>query len=123
VIETTTLPAPSGAHQRLARQMIERRRLRARFFDSQFFGEQGWDLLLLLFAHQSQPISVDEAGEALQSGASTVMVMARLLASHGLVTLEDSLGRWDEIPIRLSAEGGRKVADYLDQVDHAGLLG
>lgn len=103
--------------------MIERRRLRASYFDAQFFGEHGWDLLLLLFSRHGRPTSIDAAATALHLTPSTVMVMARLLVSHELVEQGDSPGSWGEIPLRLTREGQRRVSEYLDHVNSDGLFG
>ncbi len=119
-------PSPSAAeaaYEHLALQMIERRRLRASFFDAQFFGEHGWDLLLQLFACHPRQISIDSAAAALELTPSTVMVMARLLVSHGLVEQGDSLGRWGEIPLRLTEQGHNRVREYLARLHSGGLIG
>lgn len=112
---STALTA-SAPHRRFAQQMIARRRLRAQFFDSQFFGEHGWELLLSLFAREDGVATIDDAAQSLQTSNSTVMVMARLLASHGLLHLGDSDGNWDEIPLRLSENGFARVRKYLDHL-------
>lgn len=106
---------------RAAARIIERRRLRARFFDGQFFGEHGWDLLLFLFARQPQAIMVQAAADALGVSASTITVVARLLASHGLVESGDSTGGWNEIPLRLTESGLAQIQAYLEQVELGGL--
>lgn len=106
----------SAAFDQAALRIIERRRLRIRFFDSQFFGEHGWDLLLLLFAQHPQPTTIVEAGRLLELSPSTVMVMARLLSSHGLVTHGDSDGAWEDIPLRLAEAGEAQVRGYFEQI-------
>ncbi len=109
-------PTASASHRRFARQIIECRRLRAQYFDSQFFGEHGWELLLNLFARDDGISTIDQAAQALQTSNSTVMVMARLLASHGLVHQGDSDGEWGEIPLRLSENGFARIRKYLEQL-------
>ena len=115
-------PTASAPHRRLAQQMIDRRRLRAQFFDSQFFGEHGWELLLSLFTHESGIATVERSAQLLQISSSTVMVMARLLASHGLVHQGDSDGDWGEIPLHLSENGFARVRKYLENLEVDGLV-
>jgi hypothetical protein len=119
---SSTAPTASAPHRRFAQQMIERRRLRAQFFDSQFFGEHGWELLLNLFAHDDGVATIDQAAQSLQTSNSTVMVMARLLASHGLVHQGDSDGNWGDIPLRLSENGFARVRKYLEHLQHDQLV-
>lgn len=102
--------------------MIERRRLRAQFFDSQFFGEHGWELLLNLFATEDGVTTIERAAGALETCNSTVMVMARLLASHGLVHQGDSDGNWGEIPLRLSENGFARVRKYIEHLHNDQLV-
>ena len=115
-------PTASASHRRFAQQMIDRRRLRAQFFDSQFFGEHGWELLLNLFTRDNGVTTIDRAAQALQTSNSTIMVMARLLASHGLVHQGDSDGEWGEIPLRLSENGFARVRKYLENLEVDGLV-
>lgn len=115
-------PTASAPHRRLAQQMIDRRRLRAQFFDSQFFGEHGWELLLSLFTRENGVTTIDRAARALQTSSSTIMVMARLLASHGLVHQGDSDGEWGDIPLRLSENGFARVRKYLENLEVDGLV-
>jgi hypothetical protein len=115
-------PTASASHRRFAKQMIERRRLRTQFFDSQFFGEHGWELLLTLFARDDGVSTIEQAGQALQTSSSTVMVMARLLASHGLVHQGDSDGEWGNIPLRLSENGFARVRKYLEHLQNDQLV-
>jgi hypothetical protein len=112
----STAPTASVPHRRFARQIIERRRLRAQFFDTQFFGEHGWELLLHLFARDDGETTIDFAAQSLHVSASTVMVMARLLAGHGLVQQGDSDGNWGDIPLRLSENGFARVRKYLEHL-------
>lgn len=109
-------PTASAPHRRFAQQIIERRRRRAQFFDHQFFGEHGWELLLNLFACEGGATTIDRAALSLEASASTVMVMARLLATHGLVHQGDSDGEWGNIPLQLSENGFARVRKYLDSL-------
>jgi hypothetical protein len=115
-------PTASAPHRRFAQQMIERRRLRAQFFDSQFFGEHGWELLLSLFAREDGVTTIARAAQSLQTSTSTVMVMARLLAAHGLVHQGDSDGDWGEIPLQLSDNGFARVRKYLEHLQNDQLV-
>ena len=119
----SNLPAADEAatFEQAALRIIERRRLRMRFFDSQFFGEHGWDLLLLLFSRRSQATTIAEAARRLELSPSTVMVMARLLSSHDLIAQGDSDGAWEDIPLRLADAGEAQVGNYLEQVQRGGL--
>lgn len=113
---SSTVPTASAPHRRFAQQIIERRRLRAQFFDGQFFGEHGWELLLHLFARDGAESSIDHAAQTLHISASSVMVMARMLAGHGLVQQGDSDSRWGDIPVRLSENGFARVRKYLEHL-------
>lgn len=119
---TSSAPTASAPHRLLAQQMIDRRRLRAQFFDSQFFGEHGWELLLSLFTRENGVATIERAAQSLQISNSTIMVMARLLASHGLVHHGDSDGEWAEIPLRLSENGFARVRKYLENLQVDGLV-
>lgn len=91
------------------------------FFDSQFFGEHGWELLLFLFTRSAQEVTVNQASHGLQISPSNVTVMAKLLASHGLVRQGDSDNGWGDIPVWLTEEGRVQVAAYLDHLHLGGL--
>lgn len=119
---TPYAPTASAPHRLLAQQMIDRRRMRAQFFDSQFFGEHGWELLLSLFTRDNGVATIERAAQSLQISNSTIMVMARLLASHGLVHHGDSDGEWAEIPLRLSENGFARVRKYLENLQVDGLV-
>ncbi|MCP5385219.1 MAG: hypothetical protein H6916_00190 [Novosphingobium sp.] len=112
---------PGVAFGRLALQIIQRRQLRNRFFDSQFFGEQGWELLLFLFACGDNGSDIETASSALGASPSATMAITRLLVSHALIEQGDSDGAWAEIPITLSALGQERVRDYLEQLHNEGL--
>ena len=115
-------PRTTGAaHDRLALQIIQRRQLRCRFFDSQFFGEQGWELLLFLFACGDSGSDIETASRALGASPSAIMAITRLLVSHALIEQGDSAGAWAEIPIALSTLGHERVHEYLEQLHSEGL--
>jgi hypothetical protein len=44
------------------------------------------------------------------------MVMARMLAGHGLVEQGDSDSHWGDIPLRLSENGFARVRKYLEHL-------
>lgn len=113
--------AANQLHQKLAADMLARRRLRNKHFDRQAFGEQRWDMMLALFASTSGRMSIDAASQALAMPPATTLALARILAGHNLIELGDSDGGWNEIPIRLSASGGEKMQAYFTEVVEAKL--
>jgi hypothetical protein len=100
----------------MAMRILERRRIRMDFFDSQFFGEHGWELLLFLFTRSPQQVTIDAASHGLRISPSNVMVMAKLLSAHGLVRQGDSISGWGDIPLWLTEDGLVQVESYLEQL-------
>lgn len=104
------------AYDQVAVRIIESRRARLQYFDSQFFGEHGWDLLLFLFSRHPGETTVQTAADGLGLSPSTITLMARLLTSHDLIESGDSTGGWHEIPLRLSQTGQSQVQAYIDHL-------
>jgi hypothetical protein len=113
VTHDTLPPAADAELAGLAHEILGRRRLRACYFDTQIFGEHGWEILLHLYTVGTGTASVDRVGDALKTSSAVIMALARLLGSMGLVAQGDSDNGWGEIPLHLTSAGQAKVSDYL----------
>ncbi len=100
----------------LANEILGRRRLRANYFDTQIFGEHGWEILLHLFTLNGATATIERVGDALKTSGAAIMALARLLGSMGLVAQGDSDSGWGEIPLNLTKAGQERVGDYLQDL-------
>jgi hypothetical protein len=114
-------PAADAELARLAREILSRRRLRANFFDTQIFGEHGWEILLHLYTVQGGTATIERIGDSLKTSGAAIMALSRLLGSMGLVAQGDSDSGWGEIPLHLTAAGQAKVSEYLLQLQNGRL--
>lgn len=102
--------------RRLASEMLTRRMLRSRYFDRLSFSEQRWDLMLMLFGQADHTCNVDRASSALNMSSATTLALARILLSQNLVSMRDSDGGWNEIPISLTSEAVEKLNSYFREL-------
>lgn len=109
---------------RLIRAMIERRRLRGRYFEETLFTDAAWDMLLNLAAARTGRFSLSSA--LLCRDAGVPMSVGRrwigLLIEKGLIhPVEPRLGE-AEGQFTLTAKGLSATADYFAELEERGLL-
>lgn len=105
----------------MASRILARRRLRPRFFDRQLFGEHAWEMLLMLLGSKGYGASVQKISDDLGISAAAALSQARLLASFDLVTMGDSPGSWNDIPIELAPDSISQLRTYFDRLIAEGL--
>lgn len=100
-----------------ARHLFNERRLRDRAFDPRFFGEPGWDILLDLFASESEGKSVSAGSAALAASVpvtSGLRYLARL-EEAGLVARQPGQNR-RSVVVGLTEEGRQRMAAVLSDM-------
>ena len=97
-----------------ARHLFNERRLRDRAFDSRLFGEPGWDILLDLFASDSEekPVSASSAALAASVPATSGLRYLARLEKTGLIARTPGRHRRSVI-IGLTQEGRERMAAIL----------
>jgi DNA-binding MarR family transcriptional regulator len=97
----------------LASSILERRRLRARFFASNLFDEIAWDLLLTLYCDEGhgRTHSRDSLSSSIDGPASTTSRWIDALVAQGLVTLKANLFG---ATVNLTDDGRSRLEHYLD---------
>lgn len=100
-----------------ARHLFNERRLRDRAFDTRFFGEPSWDILLDLFASESEGKSVSAGSAALAASVPVTSGLRCLsrLEETGLVARRPGQHR-RSIVVHLTEEGRERMAAILSDM-------
>jgi DNA-binding MarR family transcriptional regulator len=114
----STIPPDLDQLARMARAMLDERRLRDASFDPAMFTNPAWDVLLLLYVAGSEgralmPLDVCETLAVPQ--ATMLRWLAYLADKQLIVDAPDPTQRGSSL-VRLSATGRQMVSTYLDTV-------
>lgn len=121
-METHTPPKPQRemknpqTAQSRAKDIYNFRRKRERFFDTDLFGEPGWDMLLDLYEHaeRGKAVSVSSACIAASVPPTTALRWIAVLVQRGLVdSFNDPLDRRRRF-LNLSVEARSSMQRLLD---------
>ena len=100
---------------RFALSLYRSRRLRARYFDKNLFGEPIWDMLLDVFIHQSSGLSVSVKTLCLASDVpdTTALRYIALLVDAGLIVRKNDEGDRRRTFLSLTPSGGAAIRRCL----------
>lgn len=108
-----------------AQRLLHYRKLRGEFFDGEAIASGGWDVLLLLYSESAgaEPVTIGSAARALGVASGEAIGAANRLCHYRLAEQGDSTGRWESIPLALTAEGRTAMDGYLGKFAAFGQTG
>ena len=100
---------------RFAQSLYKSRRVRARYFDKNLFGEPIWDMLLDIFVHQSSglPVSVKTLCLASDVPETTALRYIALLVETGLIARKNDERDRRRIFLSLTPRGEAAIRQCL----------
>ena len=107
---------------RFAQSLYKSRRVRARYFDKNLFGEPTWDMLLDIFVHQSSGLQVSVKSLCLASDVpdTTALRWIALLVESGLIARKNDERDRRRIFLSLTPRGEAAIRQCL--IDIIGLV-
>ncbi len=110
---------PPGEEDRIlhrtAECILQKRRLRNQYFDSELFGEAGFDVMLDLFVQDLAGRSTYTTSAAIASRAplTTALRQIAMLVERGLVAREPDPVDRRRVLLRMTDDGAERMREYL----------
>ena len=108
-------PGLSAELQACARDILDRRRRRQKFFPAAIFNEVAWEILLALYAFDEATHTAAFVAQNLQSPPSTAQRWTEYLVFHQLVARLSNTQDGRISAIVLTKEGRRRIESYLKE--------